>query len=300
MAHSFYTSADSNRTAGLNQQAVKTVQAWKTPKTAQTNAGAIEQTKKPQEISAPQKQIIANLEKAAVGRVGTFDIELETAFSYADANAKIGDSTTSDSLKKEDSYQFEDVVDIINPLHHLPIVGMAYRGITGDSIHPASQIIGGGLFGGPIGAITGTVNAIMQMETGKDMGDHALSFAGLGPKPAQDSLDITAAEDNPEAQLNEAAENLSRNGSLDDLPASALSFVNLSEPARQYEQIKMAEGRTAGSAIIEQKLNGYRQVNIETNNLPLIDNPKINMKSLPPREAITSLSLASMPRREAI
>jgi len=31
---------------------------------------------------------------------------------------------------------FDDLVDTLNPLQHIPVVGEAYRGMTGDGISP--------------------------------------------------------------------------------------------------------------------------------------------------------------------
>jgi hypothetical protein len=52
----------------------------------------------------------------------------------------------------EDGVTFADLVDIINPLQHIPVIGTLYRKLTGDQIDPAMRIAGGALFGGPIGA----------------------------------------------------------------------------------------------------------------------------------------------------
>lgn len=52
----------------------------------------------------------------------------------------------------ESSFGFGDFLDIINPLHHLPIIGHLYRHITGDEIAPVARVAGGALFGGFAGA----------------------------------------------------------------------------------------------------------------------------------------------------
>ncbi|MHA1598411.1 MAG: hypothetical protein ACTSV1_06775 [Alphaproteobacteria bacterium] len=77
-----------------------------------------------------------------------------------------------------DGFTFLDFLDIINPLQHIPIVGSAYRELTGDEIDPASRVIGGTLFGGPIGTVASLVNVSLEQETGKDMGDHVIAFFG--------------------------------------------------------------------------------------------------------------------------
>ena len=56
---------------------------------------------------------------------------------------------------------FDDVVQGLNPLHHLPGVGMIYRAVTGTDIHPAMRVLGAGLTGGPLGmALAGVMSAI--------------------------------------------------------------------------------------------------------------------------------------------
>lgn len=52
----------------------------------------------------------------------------------------------------EDGLTFRDLIDIVNPLHHVPLLGNVYRRVTGDVIDPAIRIAGGALFGGPLGA----------------------------------------------------------------------------------------------------------------------------------------------------
>ena len=70
----------------------------------------------------------------------------------------------------DDGIGFGDLVDVVNPLHHLPVVGTAYREMTGDEIAPAAKIIGGMIFGGPIGLVMAIVNAIFEEATGKEFG----------------------------------------------------------------------------------------------------------------------------------
>lgn len=74
-----------------------------------------------------------------------------------------------DSVPEEKAYGFGDMVDMINPLHHLPIIGTIYRNITGDDINPASKVIGGTLFGGGMGMASSIANVIAEEETGSDI-----------------------------------------------------------------------------------------------------------------------------------
>lgn len=150
--HSSYKSNNPMQT-GHNQ--TLSVQSWKNPKSNQSATD----------------RISSDLNRAAAGGVGTYNINnVENAFSLKQA-------ATASPVK--DPYAFKDVLDIINPLHHIPIVGSLYRSVTGDEIKPASQIIGGSLFGGPIGAVTATINAISEMQTGSDINDRAMSMVGF-------------------------------------------------------------------------------------------------------------------------
>lgn len=309
-----------SRTAGNQAGQYKTVQAWKTRQPAKPTA--IDAKQNPSQTTAvkpvpaaqidkttpAQKTILTNLEKAADGKVGTFDTQLTTGMAYAQANGYID----YDLESKSEGYQFEDVVDVVNPLHHLPVVGMVYRGLSGDTIHPMSQIIGGAIYGGPVGAVTGTANAISQIQTGKDLGDHALSLVGLGsktPSPTSFGTSLhpsmingfsanTNGQNNPVQQLTEVVKD---NTAPAESLGSAMSFVNLAEPNRIYEKIKIADGRTAGSAIVEKRMAGYRHT---MNTAPLSKASKtpvsIDLQALPKREAITTVQLSAMPPKREI
>lgn len=77
-----------------------------------------------------------------------------------------------------------DFVDMVNPLHHLPIVGSIYREITGDEIKPPARIMGGGIFGGPVGMASAMVNSIVEDQTGEDITGNVASMM-RGPKVGQ-------------------------------------------------------------------------------------------------------------------
>ncbi len=96
-------------------------------------------------------------------------------------------SETLDSsvgLFGKDGFGFDDFLDIINPLQHIPVVSTLYREFTGDQIEFGARIIGGGIFGGGIGLATSIVNAAIETETGQDIGGHIMdvvsSVTGIG------------------------------------------------------------------------------------------------------------------------
>lgn len=74
----------------------------------------------------------------------------------------------AEPLFGEDGLGFRDLLDIVNPLHHIPVVGSLYRKLTGDVIAPAFRIAGGALFGGPLGAAFAAANVVMQQVITRD------------------------------------------------------------------------------------------------------------------------------------
>ena len=94
-------------------------------------------------------------------------------------NVKIenDNKSTIDTFKPfgADGLSFFDLIDMVNPLHHIPFVNSMYRNITGDEIDPVPKIAGGSLFFGPIGLLGATLNVIVKNVTGEDINSHVSS-----------------------------------------------------------------------------------------------------------------------------
>jgi hypothetical protein len=96
-----------------------------------------------------------------------------------------------------------DVLDIINPLQHLPIIGQIYREMTDDQIKPCARMMGGAVFGGAVGLATSSVNAVVEEETGKDVPSNIITaMAGDDPFASQKHKPNIKAGDAPQDQLN--------------------------------------------------------------------------------------------------
>ncbi|MDA1089138.1 MAG: hypothetical protein O3A85_02325 [Proteobacteria bacterium] len=80
----------------------------------------------------------------------------------------------------EDGFTFTDFLDIINPLQHIPIIATLYREMSGDDLDPGSRVVGGSLFMGPIGTVAALANVMIDDTTGKDMGQHVMTFFNDG------------------------------------------------------------------------------------------------------------------------
>jgi hypothetical protein len=69
-------------------------------------------------------------------------------------------------------FGWKDVLDIINPLQHIPIVSQIYQAITGDKMNGAAELLGAIPFGplGGVGMIAAVADLAIRDVTGKDIG----------------------------------------------------------------------------------------------------------------------------------
>jgi len=73
-------------------------------------------------------------------------------------------------------FSFHNLLSIINPLEHLPVIGTIYRAITGTHIGVPERIAGDALYGGLWGAVSGAADAAFEAITGKDFGSTVLAL----------------------------------------------------------------------------------------------------------------------------
>jgi hypothetical protein len=99
-----------------------------------------------------------------------------------------------------DTASFKDVLAIINPLQHIPIVGTIYRAITGDTIAAMPSIIGGAIFGGPVGLVMSLADNAIKTETGRNVGETAMAALGIGSPAADTPAPKTLTAAAPSAQ----------------------------------------------------------------------------------------------------
>jgi hypothetical protein len=70
------------------------------------------------------------------------------------------------------TFGWDDFLDLINPLQHIPGIAQIYRAVTGDEINGAANLLGAipmGPFGG-LGLIASVVDLAVKDTTGKDIG----------------------------------------------------------------------------------------------------------------------------------
>lgn len=99
----------------------------------------------------------------------------------------------------EDELSFWDVLDVINPLQHIPIVNTVYRELTGDKIGSGAKLIGGGLFFGPIGLGFAALDVGVKEMTGASIDEHVVAMV-KGEDAGENARIAAAAESTQKAE----------------------------------------------------------------------------------------------------
>lgn len=213
-------------------------------------------------VRGPVETALSNAQKSHDTPAGAPD----TTLAYR--ASEINDTYTPAA----EEFGFGDLIDMVNPLHHIPVVGHVYRELSGDDIKPIAQIIGGTVFGGPMGAASSLINVVVEQETGKDLTGNAMAFAFKGETPKfQEKTPPASAE--PETRL-AAAQDQTHTATSQDIPGNLLTFVDMkARPEIIIERVTQDQERTAGA-------------------ITQISYPDLEQNPLPVREPITQVRLS--------
>jgi len=110
-----------------------------------------------------------------------------------------GTSSSGQPFFGEDGLTFGDVLDVINPLQHIPILNGIYRRLTGDEISTGSRLAGGALFGGAIGFASAMVNSLVDDTTGRDVGEHVMAM--FWPEPGKEQGQDLVPQSDPSRNM---------------------------------------------------------------------------------------------------
>ncbi|HUH83107.1 MAG TPA: hypothetical protein VLX85_00770 [Stellaceae bacterium] len=83
--------------------------------------------------------------------------------------------TNTHAWKDGGSFGFHDLLDTINPLQHIPVVSTIYRWLTGDTPGNVAEVVGDGIYGGPVGVGIGFMSIAFKEETGEGPGEMAMA-----------------------------------------------------------------------------------------------------------------------------
>lgn len=62
-----------------------------------------------------------------------------------------------------------EIRDVLNPLQHIPVLSGLYRAISKDALSPTANLLGGLVYGGPLGAALAAVQNVANRIAGKDL-----------------------------------------------------------------------------------------------------------------------------------
>lgn len=164
-------------------------------------------------------------------------------FAQSNAADQLSDTSEGRSFSEymfgKDGFEFSDVIDVINPLQHIPGVGMIYRSLTGDELGNGARVVGGGLFGGVFGLAGAAIDAVVDAVTGEDTGAHVMAFVedSFGGGSGDAGTAIADASENPATPTNVAAFDTTYQGDL-VLPwgQSAALVQPIANPVLQAQQ----------------------------------------------------------------
>jgi len=108
------------------------------------------------------------------------------------------------ALWSKGGFGFKDLLDIVNPLQHLPVIGSIYRYLTGDEPSGGASIVGDTLYGGPVGLGVGVVGSMLTDSQGRDVGERMLA-AVFGPSGGSPTLGTPSVAAVPSAPTTTAA-----------------------------------------------------------------------------------------------
>src|ERR1700761_2097455 len=97
-------------------------------------------------------------------------------FSPSPATEKVTSTATTDQGGHQDEGFFHHLLDVVNPLQVLPVIGTIYRAITGEHIGPVEKIAGDTLYGGLWGAVSSVADVAFEGLTGKSAEDTVISW----------------------------------------------------------------------------------------------------------------------------
>jgi hypothetical protein len=150
---------------------------------------------------------------------------------------------------KKEGISFSDLLDIVNPLQHIPVVSTVYRMITGDEIGVGARMAGSVLYGGPMGLLGAGVVAAVEEATGDKIEGHlAAIFTGTPdsaeqlattPEPSYEEEDDT----NAPGILSGPSEKVSTDqiSALSPNPAATIAAASLATAA--------PNGKTSGAVL---------------------------------------------------
>jgi hypothetical protein len=139
---------------------------------------------------------------------------MSTAVALSSSSFTAPVSTGQANHSADDDFTFDDLISIVNPLQHIPVVSTIYRSLTGETIKPFERIVGDTLYGGMWGGLSAIANVVYQDVTGKDFGQTVLDTA----------LSLVNGDDDDDDAKTDAANSAQDSSAITTTAATAASI----------------------------------------------------------------------------
>lgn len=143
-----------------------------------------------------QTSFLDTATRARMKGTGTSSADATTTAPNA-ATAATSSADPAQTASNSAPLSFDDIVDIVNPLQHLPIISTLYQHYANDPINTFPKIAGDTLYGGPIGLLTSVADTAFEKATGKSFGDTVLGWVTGDKTPGAGTALASAAKTAP-------------------------------------------------------------------------------------------------------
>ena len=171
---------------------------------------------------------------------------------------------------KATSLDFKDVLDVINPLQHIPIVSTIYRNVTGDTMNDVPKFLGSALFSGPVGLITALGTTIIKAQANIERNspsdkvssneklDENISLNNKGQR--KQKLEVVEPENRPYSLVNSQKPkmfqlNAHQSDTIQTVNGSALNRLIKSSPPTKADQSTNQNSHKPGNRVIVDRQN---------------------------------------------
>ena len=177
----------------------------------------------------------------------------KTPHRNADTTSRVVEAVSSEKTQfgaSDEGMSFDDVRNVVNPLHHIPIVSTILQAVSGAKIGIGPRMIAAAVLGGPAGLILAGISAFIEEMSGGTIAEHAVAlFDGLTGDGEPAPANMIAAVPNH------------TDGETESIDASALGDVPTIQPAIIDEPIGTDWNGEKLAAIVPAVLGAMSPVN---------------------------------------
>jgi hypothetical protein len=152
------------------------------------------------------------------------------------------------SFNEPDGPHFSDLLDILNPLQHIPVINTLYQHLTGDKEGAVAELAGGMLWGGPIGLAAAMVNLVVEDTTGKSIGDNVVALFSDDRADTAVAADDKATGSGSDSSSAALAKNVPESVTMTDLPAGSGQAELATDPTGAAAPIAVGSFLVFGAA----------------------------------------------------